>query len=58
LVTSHQAFFTKEALENIAYTTLKNFQDYFQDNRLENEICYFCGEIKNNCNKVKFGRCF
>lgn len=58
LITSHQAFFTKEALENIAYTTLRNFQDYFENKKLENEICYYCGQERKSCNKEKIGRCF
>jgi len=36
LLTSHQAFFTKEALTNIARVTLSNIQQYFVDKKLEN----------------------
>lgn len=42
IVTSHQAFLTREALANIAATTLKNLDDYFAGAPLENEICYHC----------------
>jgi D-lactate dehydrogenase len=38
IVTSHQGFFTKEALENIANTTLQNISDYFQKKELKNEV--------------------
>lgn len=38
IVTSHQAFFTKEALANIAQTTLKNIQDYIEGKPLINEV--------------------
>lgn len=38
LVTSHQAFLTREALNAIAQTTMKNLEDYFSGNELENEI--------------------
>ena len=38
LVTSHQAFLTREALHAIAKTTMKNLNDFFQNNTLENEI--------------------
>ena len=38
LVTSHQAFLTEEALENIAEVTLQNIDDYFAGKKLENEI--------------------
>ena len=40
LITSHQAFFTQEALHNIAQTTLSNFKEFFNGGYLENEICY------------------
>jgi len=38
IVTSHQAFFTKEALQNIAETTLQNIQDYVDGKSLLNEV--------------------
>ena len=38
IVTSHQAFLTAEALNGIAKTTMKNLNDYFAGNELENEI--------------------
>lgn len=38
IVTSHQAFFTKEALENIAEITLQNIQDFVTGNTLTNEV--------------------
>ena len=38
IVTSHQAFFTKEALENIAETTLQNIQDFRDNKPLVNEV--------------------
>ena len=38
LISSHQAFFTKEALTNIATTTLENVRDYLQNKPLINEI--------------------
>ena len=40
LVTSHQAFFTTEALDNIAHTTLTNLQEFFRKGILSNEISY------------------
>lgn len=56
LVTSHQAFFTREAMENITETTLENIRYYFQENKLPNEICYRCSEGK--CSRVETGHCF
>ncbi len=38
IVTSHQAFLTREALSTIAETTVKNLNDYFHNRDLENEI--------------------
>jgi len=38
IVTSHQAFFTKEAMENIAQTTLQNIQDFVDGKELVNEV--------------------
>lgn len=43
IVTSHQAFFTREALEGIVNTTLENVRLFFEDNVLPNEICFKCG---------------
>ena len=38
IVTSHQAFFTKEAMENIADTTLQNIKDFVDGEELVNEV--------------------
>ena len=38
IVTSHQAFFTKEALENIATTTLQNIRNFINHKPLLNEV--------------------
>jgi D-lactate dehydrogenase len=58
LVTSHQAFFTKEALSNIAFATLENVRLFFQENKLPNEICYRCGQNPSQCPKKETGKCF
>jgi D-lactate dehydrogenase len=57
IVTSHQAFLTREALANIAETTVSNIRAYFNDSELENEICYHCDSMKE-CKKNRKGRCF
>lgn len=57
IVTSHQAFLTKEALNNIAAVSLQNLSDYFEDKPLVNEICYQCDKI-NTCEKNAVKRCF
>jgi D-lactate dehydrogenase len=56
LITAHQGFFTEDALQNIAKTTLQNVEAYFANETLENEICYKCEEP--TCKKEKVGRCF
>ncbi len=38
LITSHQAFFTQEAMHNIVSTTLHNVKDYFEGKELVNEV--------------------
>jgi D-lactate dehydrogenase len=38
LITSHQAFLTQEALNNIAETTLQNIQDFENNLPLRNEV--------------------
>ena len=40
LITSHQAFLTNEALENIASVTLDNVKSFFDGKELKNEIKY------------------
>lgn len=57
LVTSHQAFFTKEALSKIAETTLDNLKDYFEGRTLKNEICYHCDK-SDHCPKKQGKSCF
>ena len=37
-MTSHQGFFTKEALSNIAETTLQNAADFMNQKELKNEV--------------------
>mgnify|MGYP003374056382 FL=1 len=38
LVTSHQAFFTNEAMTNIVTTTLQNCKDFLEFGKLDNEV--------------------
>ena len=57
IVTSHQAFLTRDALDNIAQTTTDNIRDFFSDARLNNEICYQCGHA-GECKKQRRGKCF
>ncbi|MBN1500380.1 MAG: 2-hydroxyacid dehydrogenase [Spirochaetes bacterium] len=56
LITSHQAFFTNEAMTNISGTTVSNIIDYFEKDELPNEVCYFC-DVKP-CPKKNGGKCF
>ena len=40
IVTSHQAFFTQEAMENIANTTMSSISDFFAGKELKNQVVY------------------
>ncbi len=40
IITSHQAFLTEEALMEIARVTIQNFDEFFHNRPLSNEICY------------------
>lgn len=58
IVTSHQAFLTEEALENIAETTVNNILSCFENDGLcDNELCYRCGNIEQ-CKKQRKQKCF
>ncbi|MBE6886739.1 MAG: 2-hydroxyacid dehydrogenase [Ruminococcaceae bacterium] len=54
IVTSHQAFLTEEALENIAETTVKNLVGFFQTSQCPNELCYRCSGAED----CKNSKCF
>ena len=58
IVTSHQAFLTEEALNNIAETTVNNILSCFEkDGACDNELCYRCGNIEQ-CKKARKEKCF
>lgn len=57
IVTSHQAFLTKEALGNIADTTLSNIDEFFTNDSCSNEICYNCEKV-GSCPQAHKGKCF
>lgn len=58
IITSHQAFLTKEALSNIAETTIENINSFFNGIELSaNEVCYRCGR-EQNCRKSRNKKCF
>ena len=58
LVTSHQAFLTNEALDNIASTTVDNLQRFFRgEGNSDTEVCYGCGR-QENCRKKRHAKCF
>lgn len=52
IVTSHQAFLTEEALENIAETTIKNIDELFKTGHCANELCRNKGALPDS-NGVK-----
>lgn len=57
IVTSHQAFLTQEALQNIADTTADNISSFFADGTCGNEVCYKCGQL-GECKKKRKEKCF
>lgn len=57
IVTSHQAFLTEEALNNIAETTVNNIIEFFENGTCVNELCYRCGKI-DDCKKQRAEKCF
>lgn len=58
IVTSHQAFLTEEALNNIAQTTVNNIRSYFENDGIcDNELCYRCGHIEQ-CKRNRKQKCF
>ncbi|MBO5928267.1 MAG: 2-hydroxyacid dehydrogenase, partial [Clostridia bacterium] len=57
ILTSHQAFLTEEALNNIAETTVNNISEFFYIGTSKNELCYHCGKVEN-CKKQRLEKCF
>jgi D-lactate dehydrogenase len=58
IITSHQAFFTQEAMQNIAQTTLQNISDFYNEKPLQNEVCYQCNLGSEKCQRKASGKCF
>ncbi|MBR2801492.1 MAG: 2-hydroxyacid dehydrogenase [Erysipelotrichaceae bacterium] len=57
IVTSHQAFLTKEALANISDTTLSNIRDILNTGKCVNELCYRCPGF-STCSRDHTEKCF
>ena len=58
IVTSHQAFLTKEALDNIAHTTVENMVKFEKGiESPDTEVCYHCGR-QTDCRKERHKKCF
>lgn len=57
IVTSHQAFLTREALANIADTTLDNIRVFLAEGVCANELCYKCGRLQE-CGGRHPQKCF
>ena len=52
IITSHQAFLTVEALNNIAQTSVNNMDEIFKNNKCDNEVCFIKGDV-TECNGKK-----
>jgi len=48
IISSHQAFLTEEALQNIALCTLHNIKVYFDDKTVQNGVCDNCSKECNS----------
>lgn len=58
IVTSHQAFLTEDALNNIVETTVNNILSYYNNDGIcDNELCYRCGNVER-CKIKRNQRCF
>ena len=58
IVTSHQAYLTREALDNIAHTTIDNIQKFFNGElNSETEVCYHCAR-KEACRRERHKKYF
>ncbi len=57
IVSSHQAFLTREALKNIADTTLSNIREFFENGVCPNEVCYKCANV-SSCDQKHTKKCF
>ena len=57
IVTSHQAYLTNEALDNIASTTISNLNNFIKDGYGDNELCYGCGKV-DECMQNRKQKCF
>ena len=58
IVTSHQAFLTAEALNNIAETTMNNIRSYYENDGIcDNELCFRDGRI-DTLKKDRKEKCF
>lgn len=54
IVTSHQAFLTREALDNIAETTINNLVTFQREGQCPNELCF----TRSGVEDCKSGKCF
>ena len=57
IVSSHQAFFTREAEHNIAETTMRSLDAFANGRKLEDAICLNCGGMKHCPGKKDSERC-
>ena len=57
IITSHQAYLTEEALNNIAETTVENINEFYSTGGCQNELCYHCGKT-DNCKRHRLNKCF
>ena len=50
VMASHQGFFTKEAMQQIAMVTMENIAN-FDNGKITNEVCFKSGKVVEGCCK-------
>jgi D-lactate dehydrogenase len=58
IITSHQGFFTREAMYNISETTMNNIKNFTEGKMQDTELCYRCLKEPQDCLKNKGEQCF
>lgn len=58
IITSHQGFFTREAMHSIAETTMNNIKNFLEGKVQDTELCYRCLKEPQECLKNQGKQCF
>lgn len=58
IITSHQGFFTREAMHSIAETTMNNIKNFLEGKVQDTELCYRCLKEPQECLRNQGKQCF